>query len=60
MNMFDLTHVFVPDHFIHHYTVNNIFLINAKKQQRKNCAVHWKTRDLNLISLHVTRTHCNR
>ena len=33
-------------------------LINAKK--RKFSTVHWKTQDLNLISLHVTRTHCNR
>ena len=31
MNMFNRTHAFVPDHFICHYTVNNIFLlINAK------------------------------
>ena len=29
--MFEHTHAFVPDHFIHHYTVNYYFLlINAK------------------------------
>ena len=63
--MFERTHAFVPDHFIRQYTVNCYFLlINAKKQKqkqtRKNSVVHWKTHDLNPISLHVTITHCNR
>ena len=57
--MFEGTHVFVPDHFIRHYTVNYYFLlINAKNA--KNSVVHWKAHELNLISLHVTKTHCNR
>ena len=31
MNMFDRTHAFVQEHFIRHYTGNNIFfLINVK------------------------------
>ena len=31
--MFARTHAFIPDHFIRHYTVNNIFLlINPKTQ----------------------------
>ena len=50
--MFERTHAFVPEHIIRHYTVDYYFLlINA---------VHWKTHDLNPISLHVTITHCNR
>ena len=28
MNMFDRLHVFVPDHFICHYTVKNNFFVN--------------------------------
>ena len=36
MNMFDLTHAFVPGHFIRHYLVNYyILLINAKKTQKQ-------------------------
>ena len=35
-NMFDHTHAFVPDHFIRHYTVKNIFLlINAKNAKQR-------------------------
>ena len=33
LNMFDRTHAFVLDHFIRHYTVNNIFLLINKKTQ---------------------------
>ena len=36
MNMFDPTHAFLPDHFIRHYTVKNIFsLINAKNAKQR-------------------------
>ena len=35
MNMFDRAHAFVPDHFIRHNTVKNIFLlINAKNAKQ--------------------------
>ena len=55
MNMFERTHMFVPDHFFRHYTVNYYFmLINAKNA--KNSGVHWKRHDLSPFALHVTRT----
>ena len=59
MSMFDRTHSFVLNHLIRHYTFNNIFLlINAKNA--KTAPYIGNAQDLNPISLHVTRTHCNR
>ena len=58
MNMFERTLALVSDHFIRHYTVNNIFC--KLMQKRKNGAVHSKRHELSPTSLHVTRAQCNR
>ena len=34
MDMFERTHVFVPDHFIGHYTVNFYFLLIYAKNAK--------------------------
>ena len=57
--MFDLTHAFVPGHFIRHYIVSYICFVNRHKN-RKNNAVHWKSHVSAPISLDVTTKQCNR
>ena len=59
MNMFDWTHVFVLDNFIHYCPVYYHFLLIYVKK-RKGSAIHWKSHVLNPIPLHNTATQCNK
>ena len=53
MNMFYRTHAFVPDHFIRHNTVKNIFLlINAKKKAKQRRTLENTEFEFDFIACH--------